>query len=127
MPTEHITALLDDWSAALQSCDPARITDLYAADAVLLPTISYQIRLDPAQIRRYFRNMMEMTPSARFNEVHSRLFDSIAINSGIYTFRLHKPDGTPYDMMCRFTFVYRLLNGAWKIIEHHSSTMPDQA
>ena len=127
MPTEKITALLDDWSAALRSCDPARITDLYATDAVLLPTISYQIRLDPAQIRRYFRNLMLMTPSARFNEVHSRLFDTIAVNSGIYTFRLHREDGAPYDLICRFTFVYTLLNGAWKIIEHHSSVMPDQA
>ena len=126
MPTEKITALLDEWSAALQSCNPTRITDLYAPDAVLLPTISYQIRLDPAQIRRYFRNMMQMGPSARFNEVHSRLFDTIAINSGIYTFRLHRDDGPAYDLICRFTFVYKLLDDAWKIIEHHSSTMPDQ-
>lgn len=125
MPTEKIAALLDDWRAALASGDPAKIAELYAPDAVLLPTASYQIRLEPGQIRRYFRDLMQRSPSARFMEVHSRLFDTVGINSGIYTFTMHRDDGTPFDLVCRFTFVYLLFDGVWKIIEHHSSIMPD--
>jgi uncharacterized protein (TIGR02246 family) len=126
MPTEKIATLLDDWAHALASGDPAKIADLYAPDAVLLPTASYQIRLEPGQIRRYFRDIMLRTPSARFMEVHSRVFDNLGINSGIYTFKMHRDDGTPFELVCRFTFVYIDLDGAWKIIEHHSSIMPDQ-
>ncbi|MCC1482650.1 SgcJ/EcaC family oxidoreductase [Roseibaca sp. Y0-43] len=126
MPTEKIAALLDDWSAALASGDPSIIADLYAPDAVLLPTVSHQIRLDRGQIRRYFRDIMMRRATSRFVEVHSRLFDTIGINSGIYIFKMHRDDGTPFDLICRFTFVYMLLDGAWKIIEHHSSVMPDQ-
>jgi len=126
MPTEKIAALLDDWSAALASGDADQIADLYAPDAVLLPTASYQIRLEPGQIRRYFRDIMQRTPSARFMEVHSRRFDTVGINSGIYTFKMHRDDGTPFELVCRFTFVYLLFDGVWKIIEHHSSIMPDQ-
>ncbi|MCL1627866.1 MULTISPECIES: SgcJ/EcaC family oxidoreductase [Roseinatronobacter] len=126
MPTEKIAALLDDWSAALASGDADQIAELYAPDAVLLPTASYQIRLEPGQIRRYFRDIMQRTPSARFMEVHSRRFDTVGINSGIYTFKMHRSDGTPFELVCRFTFVYLLFDGVWKIIEHHSSIMPDQ-
>lgn len=126
MPTEKIAALLDDWSAALASGDAAQIADLYAPDAVLLPTASYQIRLEPGQIRRYFQDIMQRTPSARFMEVHSRRLDTVGINSGIYTFKMHRDDGTPFELVCRFTFVYLLFDGVWKIIEHHSSIMPDQ-
>lgn len=126
MPTEKIATLLDDWGAALASGDPSRITDLYAPDAVLLPTASYQIRLEPGQIRRYFQELMRRLPSARFMEVHTRRFDTLGINSGIYTFTMHRADGTPFELVCRFTFVYLLIDGCWKIIEHHSSIMPDQ-
>jgi hypothetical protein len=29
-------------------------------------------------------------------------------------------------LQARFTYLYRLFNGEWKIAEHHSSTMPEQ-
>ncbi|MFG3191053.1 SgcJ/EcaC family oxidoreductase [Streptomyces omiyaensis] len=40
----EIAALFDRWNAALRSGDPERVTELYAEDAVLLPTASPRIR-----------------------------------------------------------------------------------
>ena len=55
------------------------------------------------------------------DESNIRIFDYIAINSGIYTFSFK--DGS--SAQARFTFMYRKNNEAWKIIEHHSSLLPE--
>ena len=48
----------------------------------------------------------------------------VGINSGVYTFDIVK-DGEPQKVQARYSFVYRLINGDWKITEHHSSAMPE--
>jgi uncharacterized protein (TIGR02246 family) len=51
----------------------------------------------------------------------------VASNAGVYTFDLTK-DGTVVKVQARYSFVYRNFPGkGWKIIEHHSSAMPEVA
>ena len=44
MNKSEITALFDQWNSALQTGDPKQVAALYAADAILLPTVSNQVR-----------------------------------------------------------------------------------
>jgi len=50
-----------------------------------------------------------------------RIFDDIAINSGVYTFTF----SGGASVQARFTYVYRWDGQSWLIIEHHSSAMPE--
>lgn len=118
----EIAALLDTWFAALESCNPAVVSALYAADATLLPTISNQTRATPADIHAYFERFLLMQPKGRKHAQNISVYERIAINSGVYGFVTNdKPD----ELICRFTFVYRKDADGWKIIEHHSSMMPE--
>jgi hypothetical protein len=52
-----------------------------------------------------------------------RVLGDVAINSGAYTFtaqRIGQPDPRP----ARFTLTYRLRDGRWLIVDHHSSSVP---
>jgi uncharacterized protein (TIGR02246 family) len=121
---DEIAHLFNDWNAALQSLDAAQVAALYAKDAVLLPTVSNEIRKTPAAIQEYFTRFLKKKPKGRIIQQNIRLLDSLAINSGIYTFDL-TIDGTDTQLLCRYTFVYRKDPEGWKIIEHHSSVMPE--
>ena len=100
------------------------MTALYAADAVLLPTVSNQVRHNHAEIRDYFVNFLAKKPQGEIDEANTRwLSENLASNSGVYTFTFG--DGT--QVTARFSYLYKHINGEWKIIEHHSSAMPELA
>lgn len=125
MTTDHQTIrdLFDDWNAALASGDPDQVAALYAEDAILLPTVANRVCTDRAAIKDYFYNkFMKMQPHGEIEESHVRVYDNIAMHSGVYLFAL-QTEGR--SVRARFTFVYRLDDGVWKIIEHHSSAMPE--
>lgn len=119
-----IAALFDQWNNALQTLDPDQVVELYSEDAILLPTLSNTVRHNHAELRKYFVNFLQKKPRGTINESNFRDLGDIAIHSGIYTFTLEE-DGQTSDARCRFTYVYRKLANQWKIIEHHSSLMPE--
>lgn len=124
MEREHQTIrnLFNDWNAALATGDPVQVAKLYAADAVLLPTVSNQVRTDPAGIQDYFSEFLQLQPQGEILESHVRVFDGVALHSGVYRFSLAAENR---QVDARFTFGYRLDEGGWAIIEHHSSAMPE--
>ena len=111
------------WNTALQMEDPDNVVACYAADAVLLPTLSSKVRHNHAEIRDYFVHFLSKSPNGRIVEQNIRVYDDIAINSGLYTFSLAE-NGVRVDTAGRFTFVYRKYDDEWLIIEHHSSVLP---
>jgi uncharacterized protein (TIGR02246 family) len=117
----EILALFDQWNAALQTGDAARVTELYADDAILLPTISNKVRHNHTEIRDYFEWFMPQGASGVIDEANVRVFGDLALNSGRYTFTF--ADGS--SVAARFTYVYRRTANGWRIIEHHSSRMPE--
>ena len=124
MSTE--TEILDQfemWNQALQTGDPDKVVACYAGDAILLPTVSAQVRHNHDEIRDYFVHFLAKKPYGRITEQNIRIFDNIAINSGLYTFTLTE-NGAQTDVAARFTFVYRKDADGWSIIEHHSSILP---
>lgn len=111
------------WNKALQTGDPDSIVACYAADAILLPTVSGKVRHNHDEIRDYFVHFLSKKPRGRIIEQNIRIYDNIAINSGLYTFSLTE-DGVPADLAARFTFVHKKHEDGWLIIEHHSSILP---
>jgi len=122
MSTDDVIALFKAWNSALGTLDPDTVTAMYAEDAVLLPTVSNQVRHNHAEIRDYFVNFLQKSPQGVINEsnVHV-LSDSHATNSGVYTFTF----GDGSTVTARFSYLYVATEAGWKILQHHSSAMPE--
>lgn len=122
MKDETVLGLFDRWNAALATGDPDTVTALYAEDAVLLPTVSNQVRHNHSEIRDYFVNFLAKQPQGVIDEANVRhLAEDLVINSGVYTFTF----GDQSQVSARFTYLYRKVGDDWKIMEHHSSAMPE--
>ncbi len=121
MIANEITALFDAWNNALQTGDPKKVAALYETNGILLPTVSNKVRHNHAEIEDYFVHFCAKGPQGKIDEANVRTFGQIAINSGVYTFTFK--DGAV--VQARFTFVYRWNGECWKIVEHHSSQMPE--
>ena len=118
----QVLALFERWNAALATGNPDEVTSLYAEDAILLPTVSNRVRHNHAEIRDYFVSFLAKQPQGVIDEANVRfLADNLVINSGVYTFTFGNGD----RVSARFTYLYRRLEGDWRIIEHHSSAMPE--
>jgi len=73
------------------------------------------------EIEDYFVAFLAKGPVGKIDEANIRTFGDIAINSGVYTFTFK--DGQ--TVTARYTYVYRWNGQDWKIIEHHSSQLPE--
>ena len=80
---QEIVQQLDKWNQALLSGDPRIVAACYAEDAVLLPTLSRQVRHNRSEIEDYFAEVLKSKPRAWIDESHVRVFGDIALNSGI--------------------------------------------
>lgn len=121
MNNSKIASFFDDWNQALQTGDPKKITSLYDTEGILIPTLSNQVRHNHEEIEDYFAHFLVKSPRSQIDESNIRIFNNIAIHSGIYTFTFKDDKST----QARFTYVYRWNGQCWMIIEHHSSTMPE--
>jgi uncharacterized protein (TIGR02246 family) len=120
---DEIHTLFHAWDAALQTGDAEEVVALYAPDAVLLPTFSNRVRTTEEGRRDYFVHFLQRRPRASVVEGHARSYGDVAVHSGIYAFVFGA--GPVREARARFTFVYRRVDGRWRIVEHHSSCMPE--
>ncbi|MDG1799812.1 MAG: SgcJ/EcaC family oxidoreductase [Luminiphilus sp.] len=122
MNEENVIALFNDWNDALANGDPDMVTQMYADNAVLLPTVSNKVRHNHSEIRDYFVAFLAKKPQGVITESNARvLSDTLATNAGIYVFTF----GDGAQVTARFNYTYELDKGVWKIIQHHSSAMPE--
>lgn len=121
----QIAGLFDRWNAALATGNPDKVTELYAHNGVLLPTVSNEVRVGPEAIRRYFVDFLQAKPAGTINYRELRMIDAdTAMDAGVYTFTLTK-NGKPTQVQARYSYVYEMIDGQWKIVHHHSSAMPE--
>ncbi|PHN27217.1 SgcJ/EcaC family oxidoreductase [Pseudomonas sp. ICMP 460] len=122
----EVAGLFDRWNRALQSGNVDTVVDLYAPNAVLQPTVSNQVRTTREQIENYFEHFLTLKPVGQINyrEIR-RLGSNVAMDSGVYTFTLTEPNGQTRQVQARYSFIYELVAGEWKILNHHSSAMPE--
>ncbi|MFJ8468205.1 SgcJ/EcaC family oxidoreductase [Streptomyces swartbergensis] len=129
MATEaQVLGLFDQWNAALQTGDPQKVADLYAQDAVLLPTVSNNVRTDRAEIVDYFEHFLKNKPEGtKIESVVNVLDRDTVIDTGVYEFALTDPaTGAKNTVKARYTYAYeKQADGKWLIVNHHSSKMPE--
>lgn len=121
----QIAKLFDQWNASLQTLDPSKVVANYDKDAVLLPTLSNQMRDEPVEIRDYFVHFLQKNPVGRIDSRDIRVGCNLAVDTGLYTFTLQDKEGKKQDVAARYTFVYGKSNDKWLIVSHHSSAMPE--
>lgn len=123
----QVLGLFDHWNAALRTGDADQVADLYAKDAVLLPTVSNQVRTDRAGIVDYFEHFLRNKPVGKKVESVVDVLDrNTVVDAGIYEFALTDYEtGAKSTVEARYTYVYeKQPNGTWLIVNHHSSKMP---
>jgi len=125
--TKQVAGLFDQWNRTLQTGDPEKVADLYASDAVLLPTVSNQVRADHAAIVDYFEHFLANKPVGKKIETHINVLDNNSvIDAGTYQFTLTDPEsGEKSVVKARYTYAYEKRGGEWLIVNHHSSKMPE--
>ncbi|KIQ27035.1 MULTISPECIES: SgcJ/EcaC family oxidoreductase [Pseudomonas syringae group] len=123
---KEIAGLFDRWNKALKTGNPQTVVSLYAKDAVLQPTVSNKVRANPAEIKDYFEHFLALKPVGEINyrEIR-RLGPDAAVDSGVYTFTLTSAEGKQSKVQARYTFLYHRIGNEWKILNHHSSAMPE--
>lgn len=119
----EVQSLFDRWNRALQSQDPEQVAQLYSRQAVLLPTLSDQPRTDHDSIVDYFSHFLEKQPQGEISQREVLIGCNMVQDAGLYTFCF--ADGS--CSKARYSFIYVLEDGEWKISHHHSSLMPEGA
>jgi uncharacterized protein (TIGR02246 family) len=121
----QVNALFKEFNDGFQTQDPDVMVPLFSRDAVLLPTVSGKMRTDAAGIRDYFVSFLKNKPFGTITESETSIGCNIATRVGNWTVRLTNPaTGEVSDASARFSFVYVLEGGKWKIAHLHSSLRP---
>jgi uncharacterized protein (TIGR02246 family) len=125
IPAGAVDTLFNQWNAAWATKNPDTVTNLFARDAVLLPTISAIPRTDRAGIRDYFVGFLKNSPVGRIDS--SRVIEGCnkLIRMGGWSVTLTDPSTQAANTVSgRYTFIYRYEDGAWKVAHLHSSLNP---
>jgi uncharacterized protein (TIGR02246 family) len=122
-PAEDVAAATKAWTDQFSSHNLEGLLALYDRDAVFWGTSSQVIRDTPELIRDYFKGVPTSSMTVAVTDSRVRVLGTVAINSGSYTFTAMR-NGQPDPRPARFTFTYRLRDGKWLIVDHHSSSVP---
>jgi len=121
-------ACLESWGKSVKNKDkPAVLAHYDSASTVgasLWPTLSNHLRTNEERIGDYFDLFLPKlngVDDVEWNQNHSQVIDNDhVIWSGVYTFHLNQG-----ATKARYTYVVKKISGAWKIMHHHSSLMPE--
>lgn len=127
LDAKGVMALFDDWNFALSSLDANQVVQRYWPNAVLLPTVSNTPRTTPAMIGDYFEHFLGRRPRGHIDTRTVQVGCNMAMDVGTYTFSMMDDKGVTSEVAARYTFIYQYRDGAWKILHHHSSAMPESA
>eukprot|EP00565_Helicotheca_tamesis_P003824 CAMPEP_0185724690 /NCGR_PEP_ID=MMETSP1171-20130828/1099_1 /TAXON_ID=374046 /ORGANISM="Helicotheca tamensis, Strain CCMP826" /LENGTH=432 /DNA_ID=CAMNT_0028392601 /DNA_START=133 /DNA_END=1431 /DNA_ORIENTATION=+ len=119
---ERVRNLFHLWNDALATGDSSTVAARYAKEGVLLPTVSDEARYDSEAITDYFDSFLKKQPQGEILEGEIVIGTNWAQDAGIYEFTMGV-DGS--KVKGRYSFVYVLEDGEWKISHHHSSVMPE--
>lgn len=110
---------LDHWAQG----NPLGYLDADASDVTYFDGIAAQERIDGLEaMRDYFTSLVGQIPVHRYEVIDPKV--QLYGDVGILTFRYHPStlDGQPLGQW-KATSVYRLLDGEWRIVHEHWSTV----
>jgi uncharacterized protein (TIGR02246 family) len=120
-----VDQLFQRWADAVNSADPELVANLYAPDALLLPTLSPLNRHSHGAIADYFASFLARHPQAVVLEHQVFPGCNQLIDAGLYRFAFHDGQGNPSGAVeARYTLVYGFSDGQWQVLHHHSSLLP---
>jgi uncharacterized protein (TIGR02246 family) len=120
-----VARLFQGWADAVASGDSEAVADLYAEDALLLPTLSAEARRDHAAIAAYFQAFLARHPSAEVVDRQVIPGCTEVVDAGSYRFRFHDDHGRDSgEVLARYTLIYRHDGRGWRLVHHHSSLAP---
>ncbi|SMC20362.1 conserved hypothetical protein [Andreprevotia lacus DSM 23236] len=117
----EIAGLFDRWNASLQTGEPAKVVANYAADSILLPTVSNQPRVTREEKLDYFEHFLPKKPAGKIDFRKVFIDCNTAVDAGLYTFTF----GDGSVVKARYTYTYKWNGKQWLITSHHSSRMPE--
>jgi uncharacterized protein (TIGR02246 family) len=120
---QQIAALFDRWNSSLQTGDPHKVVANYAAQSILLPTVSNRPRISPEEKEDYFHHFLEDRPNGRIDMRVIQVNCNTAVDAGLYTFVFAK---TGAQVKARYSYTYKWDGRQWLITSHHSSAMPEK-
>ena len=125
---QAIEAKFDRFNAAWATLDPDKVTALFTAEPVLLPTLSNRPRTTPAAVRDYFVGFLKNKPVGRIDTSTTEIDCNTVSRVGTWTVTLTDPaTGSTREVKARYSFIYRFEDKDWKIDHLHSSAMPEAA
>ena len=123
----QVESLFTDFNEAWATKNPDTVTNLFTKDAVLLATVSNKPRTDHAGIRDYFVGFLKPSPVGTINSSTVKIGCNTAARLGTWTVTVTDPaTGAKTDIKARYSFIYRMEDGKWKIDHLHSSMMPEK-
>lgn len=124
---QQVDGLFGQFNAAWATKDPATVTKLFTKDAVLLATVSNKPRTNHSEIQDYFVGFLKGSPVGTINSSTFKMGCNQAARLGTWTVTLtDAATGVKTDVKARYSFIYRLEDGEWKIDHLHSSMMPEK-
>ncbi|NJS14182.1 MAG: SgcJ/EcaC family oxidoreductase [Sphingopyxis sp.] len=124
----QVASQFDKFNAAWATKNPDTVTKLFTDDAVLLATVSNKPRTDHAEIKDYFVGFLKGSPVGTITSSTIDIGCNKATRVGTWTVTLtDAATGAKTDVKARYSFVYRLDGGEWKIDHLHSSMLPETA
>ena len=113
--------VFSDFNSAWATKNPDKVTGLFTKDAVLLATVSNKPRLNHADIRDYFVSFLKSSPVGTIDSSSIKLGCNSVARLGTWTVTLtDAATGQKTDVKARYSFIYRIENGMWKIDHLHS-------
>lgn len=116
-------AALYQWAATVATRNVDRVLELYAPDAILVPTLSNEVRDCEDSRRSYFENFLAndglVCDIEVFKKRVSRKLGTVVVG-GLYTFALRE-NGSQRIVPARFLFTFEQIDDRWLITGHHSS------
>ena len=120
---DEVRALFQLWNGALATENPDTVAQRYSKTPCLLPTVSDTPRTDYDSIKSYFVDFLQKKPQGEILESYVTSGADWCMDDGIYEFTM---GATGDKVKARYSFVYTLEGGEWKIAHHHSSQMPEE-
>ena len=113
------------WNDALIAKDFDKVAALYSStDLSFLPTASPKFIRDPHSTKEYFMEFLKKLPEGTITADNVQRFGPDAyLHTGLYTF-MTGPADDRRPVEARFSYMWRKVDGAWKIVHHHSSALP---
>jgi len=114
---KEIRDLVSGWNRQLEARNDSAITELYAADAVVLPPNAPKISGRDG-VRAFWQSLWPAKPTLKLTTVAvtSSASGDLAAEEGTFALALTMPDGSPVSDHGKYLVLWRKTAQGWKVV-----------